>query len=115
MRGVSAQGDEGSFLFSKKGATPQTATITPQKPFTGAAEYVKEKGAPASWTGTLAARLPGAGLVPLTGPQFRANLCRLTFAAVLDGEKCLQGAESPRGLLADLGVERTWAAPQPRG
>jgi len=115
MRGVSAAGNEGSFLFSKKGATPQTATITPQKPFTGAAEYVKEKGAPASWTGTLAARLPGAGLVPLTGTQFRSDLCRLTFAAVLDGEKCLQGAESPGALLADLGVERTWAAPQPRG
>jgi hypothetical protein len=115
MRGVTAEGDEGSFLFSKKGATPQTATITPQKPFTGAAEYVEEKGAPASWTGTLAARLPGAGLVPLTGPRFRADLCRLTFVAVLDGEKCLQGTESPRGLLADLGVERTWAAPQPRG
>jgi hypothetical protein len=115
MRGVGAKGDEGSFLFSKKGATPQTATITPQKPFTGAAEYVKEKGAPASWTGTLAARLPGAGLVPLTGPRFRADLCRLTFAVVLEGEKCLQGADSPRGLLADLGVERTWAPPQPRG
>jgi hypothetical protein len=115
MRGVSAGGNEGSFLFSKKGATPQTATITPQKPFTGTAEYVKEKGAPAIWTGTLAARLPGAGLVPLAGIQFRADLCRLTFAAVLDDEKCLQGAESPGGLLADLGVEWTWAAPQPRG
>lgn len=115
MRSVSAKGDEGSFLFSKKGATPQTATITPQKPFTGAAEYVKKKGAPASWTGTLAAHLPGAGPVPLTGPRFRADLCRLTFAAVFDGEKCLQGADSPRRLLADLGVEPTRATAKPRG
>jgi hypothetical protein len=44
IRSIGAEGNEGSFLFSKKGATPQTATITPQKPFTGAAEYVKEKG-----------------------------------------------------------------------
>lgn len=115
MRSVGAKGNEGSFLFSKKGATPQTATITPPKPFTGAAEYVKEKGVPASWTGTLAAHLPGAGLVPLTGPRSRADLCRLTFAAVFDGEKCLQGAGSPQRLLADLGVEPTWAAPKPRG
>jgi hypothetical protein len=114
MRVVRAAGNEGSFLFSKKGSRPQTATITPAKPFSGAAEYVKEKGAPASWTGTLSVRLPGAGLVSLAGPQFRADLCRISFIAVLDGEQCLQGGDSSRRLLADLGVERAWAAPQPR-
>ena len=111
-RSVNAAGDEGSFLFSKEDPLPRTATITPEKPFAGSAEYVKEKGGRASWTGTLTVRLPGVGQVPLIDPRFRSAMCRLTFRAVIAGDTCMQGP--PRGLLSDLGGDRIWAAPQPR-
>jgi hypothetical protein len=48
----------------------------PPAPFTGRASYSKKAGGPADWTGTLAVRLPGAGNVPLAGPEFKAMLCR---------------------------------------
>jgi hypothetical protein len=79
-----------SFLFShKEEETPRAATVALPKPFNGTAKYLKEPGLPASWVGTLAAHLPGAGLVALTGPGFRADICRLNFAALIKGDGCL--------------------------
>lgn len=96
-RSVGAEGGEASFRFSKKGARPQAATVTPPgKPFTGSAEYLKEKGQPAGWSGSLAARIPGAGLVALTGPGFRPDFCRLVGAQLLDGEGCPPGSKQGR-------------------
>jgi hypothetical protein len=89
-RTVSATTDADSFLFPhKRGTTPRWATVAPPKPFTGVAEYLREPGSPAGWAGSLAAHLPGAGLVALTGPGFRADMCHLTFATLLDGNSCL--------------------------
>ncbi|HEX5712949.1 MAG TPA: hypothetical protein VFX85_06520 [Solirubrobacterales bacterium] len=104
-RSVSA--DQGAFPFDRQTAPPRAATVTPGKPFTGSAEYVREKGAPASWSGTLAVRLPGIGLVPLTGPRFRSDICRLTFTAKLEGASCLQGVQPPLGTLSNLGIDPT--------
>lgn len=87
-RSVSAEGDAGSFLFPHKEKKPRTATVTPPKPFSGTAKYLKQPGLPSSWVGSLAARLPGAGLVAMTGPRFEASLCNLTFGALLEG-RCL--------------------------
>ncbi len=103
-RKISGMGGEGTFLFSKKGVTPRTATVTAEKPFDGSAEYLAANGAPATWTGTLAAHLPGAGLVAMAGPGFQADLCRLTFAAKLDGERCLKGSKPPLRPLSDFSV-----------
>jgi hypothetical protein len=89
-RKVSAEAGDGSFLFpDKKGETPRSATVAPPSPFTGTAKYLKEPGFPASWIGPLSARLPGAGLVALTGPGFRADICRLNFAALVEGNGCV--------------------------
>lgn len=87
-RSVSAEGDAGSFLFPRKKKKPRTATVTPPKPLTGTAKYFKQASLPSSWVGSLAARLPGAGLVAMTGPRFKADLCNLTFGALLEG-RCL--------------------------
>jgi hypothetical protein len=69
-------GDDGSIIASQPGERPETATVQLPRPFGGSASYSKEAGAAASWTGTLSAWLPGAGPVPLTGPDFVAALCR---------------------------------------
>ena len=106
-RKISGIGGEGTLLFSKKGVTPRTATVTAEKPFNGSAEYLAANGAPATWTGTLAAHLPGAGLVAMAGPSFHADLCRLTFAAKLDGERCLKGSKPPLRPLSDFSVGAT--------
>lgn len=97
----------GSFLFrQKKGKTPRSATVAAPKPFTGTAEYLKEPGRPAGWTGSLAAHLPGAGLVALTGPGFRADICRLTFATLLEGDDCLSGPAARARLQSLSGLVR---------
>jgi hypothetical protein len=89
-RSISVEEADGSFLFrDKKGETPRSATVALPRPFAGTAKYLKDPGLPASWVGPLAAHLPGAGLVALTGPGFRADICRLNFAALLEGDGCL--------------------------
>lgn len=47
------------------------ARVTPPAPFSGAARF--GAGGGASWTGSLRATFPG-GVIPLTGPGFRARL-----------------------------------------
>jgi hypothetical protein len=90
-RSVSAEGDEGSFLFRRGKKAPRTATVAPPRPFVGTAKYLKEPGSPASWAGSLAARLPGAGLVAMTGPNFRVVTCNMTLGALLKG-RCRPGS-----------------------
>lgn len=101
-RGVRDQGEEGSFLFSGKGPKAQSATVTPKQPFTGSAEYRKEPGSPASWSGTLTASIPNLGLVPVAGPGFRARLCRFTYRALIDNGKCLPEPDRRPQLLSEL-------------
>jgi hypothetical protein len=86
VRAAKGLGDDHSFLANKPGATPQTVTVVPPPPFVKTAEHLKEHGTPATWVGPLAVRLPGAGLVPLTGPGFRSAFCSLTFANLTEGE-----------------------------
>lgn len=112
-RGVSARAGEGSFLFHlEKGEAPRSATVAPPNPFTGTARYLKGPGLPASWAGSLAARLPGAGLVALTGSSFRADFCRLTFADLLEGGGCLpKPNQAQLQSLSDL-RDRRWPSPR---
>jgi hypothetical protein len=104
MRATQLIGDAHNFLASKPGATPQTVTVVPPPPFVKTAKHLKEHGASATWVGPLAVRLPGAGLVPLTGPGFKSSFCSLTFADFEEGERCLprRGSEPSPGSMALL-------------
>lgn len=61
---------------SRRGKQPETAVTEPAKPFAGSASYSATPETPARWSGDLSVRLPGAGIVPLTGTGFSAELCR---------------------------------------
>lgn len=61
---------------SAPGVVPVTATLEPGGPFVGSASFSQTPGQPAAWSGSLGVQLPGAGIVPLTGPAFAAALCR---------------------------------------
>ena len=76
VRVASAQADRDTFAVAGPPFRPESATITPPSPFTGTASFQASPGTVAKWEGTLAVELPGAGTVPLTGPQFRPELCR---------------------------------------
>jgi hypothetical protein len=54
----------------------ESATVAPPLPFIGTAAFQAFPDAQATWEGTLAVELPGIGSVPLTGSQFRPELCR---------------------------------------
>jgi hypothetical protein len=71
---------------SAPGALPATATVEPPVPFLGSADLSQSPGQPAAWSGSLAVELPGAGIVPLTGPGFVAALCR--GSSELDQRPC---------------------------
>lgn len=99
---------EGSLLVSPLKREPITATAVFPKPFEGTGEYQRAAGSSPSWLGSLVARLPGAGAVPLTGGGLTAVLCQIS----LDEEEaaknpCLKSAEEllgtgdAPGLLAD--------------
>jgi hypothetical protein len=111
-RSANVQGGEGDYLAAKPGKLPQTVTVVPPKPFLGSAKHHKEAGVPASWIGTLGVRLPGAGLVPLTGQGFRSAYCNRTLGELGGDERCLpRRAEPGTNSLAAL----AWAAVQGSG
>lgn len=71
-----ASSDPDTFALAGPPIQPESATLTPPSPFSGTASFQASSGALAKWEGTLAVELPGVGSVPLTGPQFRPELCR---------------------------------------
>lgn len=94
--------------FSPMGQKTATAKLKPPEPFAGRASFLKRAGSPATWTGDLSVRLPGAGEVPLAGPEFNARLCRGSGIEALDAlRECLLSVQT----LADPGS----AAAQLRG
>lgn len=106
VRAAIVIGDAGSMIVSRRGATPERATVTLPKPFGGTAEYTKETGSPATWIGSLTAWLPGAGTVHLTGPEFAASLCRLKLEDVALDNPCLRrsGVPLPGAVVAGTGI-----------
>ncbi|HVQ59454.1 MAG TPA: hypothetical protein VMS60_11175 [Solirubrobacterales bacterium] len=95
---------------SPPGQQPLTAIVKAAKPFQGTGSYLAVPGAEPSWTGDFSVSLPGAGLVPLTGPEFDALLC--TGALTKANEACLDDLEglvdSPAGKsesLSSLGAQ----------
>jgi hypothetical protein len=71
--------DPGEVKISRRGVRPARAKVALDRPFDGSALF---RGAtdtsPFSWRGDLAVHLPGTGRLPLTGPGFRATLCRVS-------------------------------------
>lgn len=92
-----AEGDAGSLLVSPKEKNPITATVTPPKPFHGTADFEKAKGTPPTWTGTLRASVPGAGVVWLTGEDYRATFCRISLNRLVRPRtsRCLRRSGAP--------------------
>lgn len=86
-----------SVEISPIGERPLTAEVSLPKPYEGTGSYLQEGKAPPAWSGNLGVRLPGSGLVPLTGPEFEADLCRASDEAGF--EHCLESILS-EGLLA---------------
>ena len=68
--------DPGPILASPLGTEPVSATVTLPDPFSGTGSYLAAAGSPATWTGDLSVALPGAGVVPLSGPGFTAFFCQ---------------------------------------
>ncbi|HET9675891.1 MAG TPA: hypothetical protein VFP21_00125 [Solirubrobacterales bacterium] len=77
-----------SVEISPEGEKPLSAEVVLPKPFEGTGSYLQEGKAPPVWSGSLSARLPGSGLVPLTGPEFKADLCHSTDFIML--KACLE-------------------------
>lgn len=71
---VSAPEKDGSFLLGP-GRRPSSAVVQPPPPFAGSARFRDPAAAPARWTGSLRASLPGAPDVTLAGPRFDARIC----------------------------------------
>jgi len=61
----------GSFRY---GTNLQTATVSPQAPFSGTAHFDRRKKANRRWSGDLTIDMPGRSNTPLTGHQLRAGL-----------------------------------------
>jgi hypothetical protein len=83
----------GSIRISRRGVEPQVAHVALDSPFEGNARYKsRTDSSPASWTGSLSVRLLGTGPLPLTGPTFKARLCRA--GAFNPTSPCFQRAEA---------------------
>ncbi|MDX6622346.1 MAG: hypothetical protein QOE75_278 [Solirubrobacterales bacterium] len=75
-RGVFVEGESKAMVASPPRKQPISARLAFPKPLEGEATLLVPKGERRSWTGTLLARLPGIGGVPLAGPGSSAVLCR---------------------------------------
>ena len=64
------------FVVPSAATPPEEATLRPPAPFTGSATFRLLAPTHASWTGDLAAPLPGLGVVRLAHPGEYVGLCR---------------------------------------
>jgi hypothetical protein len=74
-RASTVVGGDNAFAVSGPGVSPLFAFIAAPKPLSGRAVF-DASAAGSQWTGSLAAWLPGAGKVPLTGPDYAIGFCR---------------------------------------
>lgn len=87
LRNASASTRPGGLMLGGDVLRPDSATVAPPSPFSGAASFHGSPGAPGEWEGTLAADLPGAGTVQLTGSSFESRLCFIKrCVGEIDGE-----------------------------
>lgn len=74
-------GGEHAFVATPIGERPAHATLEPPKPFSGTGVFQEGPALTNSWTGSIAAWLPGAGTVRLAGPRFASSFCRRSVSA----------------------------------
>lgn len=87
-------GSEGSLIVSPPKRKQITATVAYPKPFEGTGEYQQTPGSPPSWIGSLVARLPGAGAVPMTGSGLTTVFCQVSFDLDADADQsCFREAQ----------------------
>lgn len=67
---------ENAFRATGPGRHPAYAFLAPPRPFSGSGTFHEGPRSSATWTGSIAVWLPGAGRVPLAGPPFASSLCR---------------------------------------
>jgi hypothetical protein len=92
-RSAIEQAAPGRVRISRRGVDPATARLALGPPFSGRAHYkAADEGSPASWSGDLAVRLLGSGLLPLTGSGFHVVLCRVS--AFNPRQSCFHRAEA---------------------
>jgi hypothetical protein len=75
-----AHGNEGLWTAAHLTTTgppvrPISAILRASSPFSGVGRYRARPGAPPTWLGSLAVRIPGEGKINLAGPEFRAVIC----------------------------------------
>lgn len=93
IRSTYVVADPGEVKISRRGVRPAKAKVALGSPFGGTALFRGPSGGePSSWTGPLNVRLPGTGRLPLTGPPFRASLCRVS--AFQPRSSCFRRAEA---------------------
>jgi hypothetical protein len=74
-RGTEGLGAAAHLTASGPAARPADATLRAGSPFSGTGRYRVRPGAPPTWLGSLAVRIPGEGRINLAGPDFRAVIC----------------------------------------
>jgi len=99
-----AFGEEGSLIVSPPKRKRVSVTIAFPKPLEGTAKFDHVPGSPPSWVGSLVARLPGAGAVPLTGEGLEPTFCRASIAeeespSLKQAERGFEGGRDARLLL----------------
>jgi hypothetical protein len=74
-RGAAGPGAAAHLTTTGPAARPSAATLRAGSPFSGIGRYRSRPGAPPTWLGSLAVRIPGEGKINLAGPDFHAVIC----------------------------------------
>jgi hypothetical protein len=83
LRSINSIVKNDAVTLNEDGNQITSATIAPPAPFTGTAAFQRTQGSEGSWTGTLAGDFPGRGEVTLAGPEFSAEVSRISSPADL--------------------------------
>ncbi len=78
IRSIEADAKNNAFALTEEDSHVTSATLEPPAPFKGTATFQQTKGSKGSWTGTLAGDFPGRGEVTLAGPEFAAEVSRIS-------------------------------------
>lgn len=107
LKAASASEKGSRLQFDPPNGEPETVGIDPGSPFRGSATYAARADAPPEWTGDLQVPFAGLGTVPLTGPGFHANACRIRLSS--SAVSCKQ---PDRGMLT-AALARLWSERMP--
>jgi hypothetical protein len=77
-RSITTDAKSDAIALNKESGHITSATVAPPAPFKGTATFQSTRGSKGSWTGTLAGDFPGRGEVTLAGPEFSAEVSRVS-------------------------------------